>query len=79
LVMGMIFFLIYYLLLTAGLVLGETGACPPVIGMWAPNIVMGSLGLYLLVQTVNERQIRIGPILNLLKGIKSRFVRQGGA
>jgi lipopolysaccharide export system permease protein len=79
LVLGMIFFLIYYLLLTAGLVLGETGACPPVIGMWIPNIVMGSLGLYLLVQTANERQIRIGPISNLLKGIKSRFVRRGGA
>ncbi|MEA1947580.1 MAG: LPS export ABC transporter permease LptF [Thermodesulfobacteriota bacterium] len=79
LVLGMIFFLIYYLLLTAGLVLGETGACPPVIGMWVPNIVMGSLGLYLLVQTANERQIRIGPISNLLKGIKSRLVRRGGA
>jgi len=79
LVLGMIFFLIYYLLLTAGLVLGETGACPPVIGMWGPNIVMGILGLYLLVQTANERQIRIGPISNLLKGIKSRFVRRGRA
>jgi len=77
LVLGMIFFLIYYLLLTAGLVLGETGACPPVIGMWAPNIVMGSIGLYLLVQTANERQIKIGPVSILLKGIKSRFVRRG--
>ena len=77
LVLGMIFFLIYYLLLTAGLVFGETGACPPVIGMWVPNVVMGSLGLYLLVQTANERQIRFKPISNLLKGIKSRFVRPG--
>jgi len=73
LVLGMIFFLIYYLLLTAGLVFGETGACPPVMGMWFPNIVMGGLGLYLLVKTANERQLRIGLISNLLKGIKSRL------
>jgi len=79
LVLGMIFFLIYYLLLTAGLVLGETGACPPVIGMWVPNIVLGGLGYYLLVQTANERKIRVGLISNLLKGIKSRLVRRGGA
>ena len=73
LVLGMIFFLIYYLLLTAGLVFGETGACPPVMGMWFPNIVMGGLGLYLLVQTANERQLRIAPISNLLKEITSRL------
>jgi lipopolysaccharide export system permease protein len=79
LVLGMIFFLIYYFLLTAGLVLGETGACPPVIGMWGPNIVMGGLGLFLLVRTDNERQMRIGPISNLVKGIKSRLARRGEA
>ena len=73
LVLGMIFFLIYYLLLTAGLVFGETGSYPPVIGMWFPNIVMGALGLYLLIKTANERQLRIGPITNLLKGITSRL------
>jgi len=79
LVLGMILFLIYYLLLTAGLVLGETGTCPPVIGMWFPNIVMGALGLYLLIKTANERQLMIGPISNLLKGITSRLARRGGS
>ena len=78
LVLGMLFFLIYYFLLTAGLVLGETGTCPPVIGMWGPNIVMGGLGLYLLVKTANERKLRIGPIANLIKGIKSRLAGRGG-
>ena len=78
LVLGMLFFLIYYFLLTAGLVLGETGTCPPVIGMWGPNIVMGGLGLYLLVKTANERKLRIGPIANLMKGIKSRLAGRGG-
>ena len=73
LVLGMVFFLIYYLLLTAGLVFGETGTCPPVIGMWVPNVVMGVLGLYLLIKTANERQLGSGPISNLLKGITSRL------
>jgi lipopolysaccharide export system permease protein len=73
LVLGMVFFLIYYLLLTAGLVFGETGAYPPVLGMWVPNIVMGGLGLYLLVKTANEEQLRIGLVSNLLKGITSRL------
>ena len=79
LVLGMIFFLIYYLLLTAGLVLGEAGACPPVVGMWVPNIMMGGLGLYLLFKTANDRQLKIVPIVtNFLKGIKSRFHGRGG-
>jgi lipopolysaccharide export system permease protein len=73
LVLGLIFILIYYLLLSAGLVFGETGAYPPVIGMWVPNIALGGLGLYLLVKTANERQLRINPITNLIKLIKSRL------
>ena len=77
LVLGLISFLFYYLLLSAGLVFGETGACPPVIGMWGPNIVMGGLGLYLLVKTASERQLKIDPIANLIKGIQSRLDRYG--
>ena len=73
LVISLIFILIYYLLLSAGLVFGETGAYPPVIGMWVPNIALGGLGLYLLVKTANERQLRINPITNLIKLIKSRL------
>lgn len=73
LVLGLIFILIYYLLLSAGLVFGETGAYPPVIGMWVPNIALGGLGLYLLVKTANERQLRINPVTNLIKLIKSRL------
>jgi len=45
--LGLILFLAYYLLLSAGWVFGEAGKYPPVIGMWVPNIVMGSIGLYL--------------------------------
>lgn len=73
LVISLIFILIYYLLLSAGLVFGETGAYPPVIGMWVPNIVVGGLGLFLLVKTANESQLRINSITNLIKLINSKF------
>jgi lipopolysaccharide export system permease protein len=79
LVLGLIFLLVYHLLLSAGLVFGETGAYPPVIGMWVPNIVFGGLGLYLLVKTANESQLRINPITNLIKFIKSRLAGYEGA
>ncbi|MCK5267849.1 MAG: LptF/LptG family permease, partial [Spirochaetes bacterium] len=75
LVLGLVFFLIYYLLLSFGLVFGESGAYPPVIGMWVPNYVMGGLGLYLLVRTANERSVRIDFIAFFVKKFKSRFSR----
>jgi len=31
--------LFLYLLLSAGLVFGEAGMYPPILGMWVPNIV----------------------------------------
>jgi lipopolysaccharide export system permease protein len=47
---GLIFFLLYYILLSAGIVFGETGKYPPLIGMWLPNIVIGIIGVYFLKQ-----------------------------
>jgi len=75
LVLGLVFFLIYYLLLSFGLVFGETGAYPPVIGMWVPNYIMGGIGLYLLYRTANERSVRINFIAFVVKKFSSRFSR----
>ncbi len=75
LVLGLVFFLIYYLLLSFGLVFGETGAYPPVIGMWVPNYVIGGLGVYLLARTANERSVRIDFLAFFVKKFKSRFSR----
>jgi len=51
---GFVFMLLYYLLLSAGFVFGKTGLYPPILGMWAPNIVTGGVGLFLLVKTADE-------------------------
>jgi lipopolysaccharide export system permease protein len=53
------FFLLYYLMLTAGYAFGENGTYPPVIGMWLPNLVMASIGLYYILQTAKERSLRM--------------------
>ena len=75
LVLGLVFFLTYYLLLSLGLVFGETGAYPPAIGMWVPNYIMGGLGLYLLFRTANERSVRIDFLAFVFKKFKAKFSR----
>lgn len=75
LVLGLVFFLIYYLLLSVGLVFGETGAYPPAIGMWIPNYIMGGLGIYLLFRTANERSVKIDFLAIVVKKFNARFSR----
>ncbi len=52
---GLIAFLLYYLLLSAGLVFSEAGNLSPIVGMWMPNIIMGGLGIYLLFKSANDK------------------------
>lgn len=65
--LGMVFFLIYYIMLSAGSVFGETGVYPPMVGMWVPNIVLGGLGLFLLIRTANDRSVKIMSFFNFFK------------
>lgn len=55
--LGLFCFLLYYLLLSAGMVVGETGRFHPVIGLWMPNFVMGTLGIYLLIKTAKDEPV----------------------
>lgn len=55
LVLGLILFIFYYILLTAGRGYGEIGKYPPIIGMWLPNLLFGGLALFFLYQTGEER------------------------
>jgi len=73
--LGLIFFLFYYILLSAGWVFGEAGVYPPLIGMWVPNIVMGGIGIYLLIRTAGERTVKIDALISLHGKIRSIFAR----
>jgi lipopolysaccharide export system permease protein len=52
--LGLLFFLLYYLLFSAGKVYGEEGMLPPAIGMWAPNTLMAGLAIYLFKRAGKE-------------------------
>jgi lipopolysaccharide export system permease protein len=62
-VLGLFFFLIYYILLSAGWVFGEAGIWPPVLSMWGPNLIIGIVGLYLLILSARERPLKAISVL----------------
>lgn len=72
---GLIAFLIYYLLLSAGLVFSEAGNLSPVLGMWMPNVIMGGLGIFLLIRTANDRPVEIFHRINqfIIKIVQTFF------
>ena len=45
---SLIVIFVYYILLSLGMGIGISGAVPPLVGAWLPNIVVGVFGLYLL-------------------------------
>jgi lipopolysaccharide export system permease protein len=75
LVLGLVFFLLYYLLMSLGKVYGETGAYPPMIGMWLPNVIIGGVGVYFLIRTANERTLKIDMIYAWLQDFLTRLGR----
>jgi lipopolysaccharide export system permease protein len=48
---SILFFIFYYLCLLGGETLSDRGLLPPWLAMWAPNIVLGIVGLVLVVRT----------------------------
>lgn len=58
-VLGIILFLTYYILLTVGWSYGESGTIPPVVGMWAPNTVLGVIGIFLYIRMIQERPVQL--------------------
>ena len=74
LVLCLFFFLLYYLLLTIGYGFGEDGTYPPEIGMWVPNFAMGSIGLFMLIQTGRERSVMIAFLVRRVRQIVALIV-----
>jgi len=75
LVLGLLFFLFYYLLMSLGKVYGERGAYPPVVGMWLPNLVIGGLALYFLIYTAHDRTLKFDVIYHWLQKFLSKRTR----
>jgi lipopolysaccharide export system permease protein len=51
-------FLLYYVLLSAAKSLGESGAVPPALGLWLPNLLLGALAAFMFVRACQERPIK---------------------
>jgi lipopolysaccharide export system permease protein len=66
-VMGIPFFLLYYILLSVGWALGESGTLHPVVGMWAPNVIMAAIGIYLYRRALQDRPLQFGRLFQHAK------------
>ena len=75
LVLGLLFFLLYYLLMSLGKVYGETGAYPPIIGMWLPNVFMGGLAVYFLILTAHDRTLKFDVLYQWLQKLIAKWIR----
>lgn len=64
--MGLFIFIVYYVLMTAGRVLGEIGMIPPAIGLWSPNIIVGVGGAVMLIRAANEKPTYLIPFMRFL-------------
>jgi lipopolysaccharide export system permease protein len=73
-ILGGIVFFIYYLFLSLAFSLGEKGSLRPLIGLWLPNIIVGTMGGYLFWVTWKEKEIRwLTGLSNLLERIKEKM------
>jgi lipopolysaccharide export system permease protein len=69
---GLIVVLIYYFLLLTGQSLIETKNLPPLLGIWTPNILFGTLGIYLMNRAANDRLLESPRIIDMAKDIIRR-------
>ena len=67
--------LFYYFGLTLGENIGDHGRIPPWLAMWAPNMIVGAVALYLLRASLKERPI---PLVALLQRGSGRRWRPPG-
>jgi lipopolysaccharide export system permease protein len=75
--LGLAFFLLYYLILSAGWVFGESGAYPPALGMWMPNAVLLAVAVILFRRADQDRPVRLLESVREMWSRLSRAARQG--
>ena len=69
---GIFFFLVYYMMLSAGWVFGEAGKYPPVIGMWLPNVITVGFGVLMFYHASHEKP----PIFSALQMAAVKTIRR---
>jgi lipopolysaccharide export system permease protein len=52
--LSLLFILIYYVLMTVGMILGESGKMSAHLGAWLPNLIFGTMGLFLLIDATRK-------------------------
>jgi lipopolysaccharide export system permease protein len=56
-VIGILIVMSYYVLQLSGEAMGETGKISPILGAWAPNIILGGFGIYLFLMAAQEKPL----------------------
>jgi LPS export ABC transporter permease LptG len=67
--------LIYYVMINNGEHLADTGKIGPAVAMWAPNLVLLALGIYLLIRANRDagaQRSDVGIVRRIIQAIKSR-------
>ena len=55
--LGLVCFLLYYVMHASGWSLGKSGVVPPELALWMGNVVMGSAGIVFLVRVAREKTL----------------------
>jgi len=71
---GLFVVMVYYVLQLSGEGLGETGKLHPVIGTWAPNIIFGAVGIYMLIMAAKEKPPRIDFVFTPINNWKLKVI-----
>lgn len=74
---ALVIMLAYHVMLLAVRSMGESAQDPPTWGIWAPNFVIGGIGLYLLHRANKDAPIGIGHFFSGLNRILTRWNRTG--
>ena len=69
---GLGFFILYWAFLIAGENFADRGVMSPFLSMWLPNIVLGSLGVYLIYKNSKDTSRMKFEIFNLIFNRKKR-------
>jgi lipopolysaccharide export system permease protein len=59
LVLGLLLFWLYYVFVSAGEALGESGTYPPALGRWLPSFFFGTITIILWIKTARESPFKL--------------------